>query len=189
MKHLMQWRGPMLVVGRPSESKFVLESVSRPGTRFERNIANVRRWAGPLPDDNDIAENDTAISRPDVELHSFVFCREDNATKQVELAVVSNIGEEFVTLSILGRRAKNLKTATYGPVYQRKGDGAIRTEKPTGPPSAQKRWERFVLEVKFEDTDDLVLVTGVDVLPSGKVRVQSYKQLKAVDSALKVRRY
>ena len=42
--------GPLVIIAEPSGRRFVLADKYEPSRMYERNIANVRRWVGPVPE-------------------------------------------------------------------------------------------------------------------------------------------
>lgn len=48
-KHIVQWRGPMLIEEKMSNTCFRLSDHFKPNTTYERNLTNMRPWVGPIP--------------------------------------------------------------------------------------------------------------------------------------------
>ena len=52
-----------MIVAKPSDRRFTLADKYDPSRMYERNIVNVRRWVGPVPDSRagNIADTEMCI--------------------------------------------------------------------------------------------------------------------------------
>lgn len=51
-KHFCQWRGPLRIESKLSNTTFELSSLFDPPNTFRRHLSNVRRWRAPFPTAN-----------------------------------------------------------------------------------------------------------------------------------------
>ena len=49
-KRILQFRGPLNIVEKPSDTTFKLASQFNSKKNFRRHISNMSRWNGPIPD-------------------------------------------------------------------------------------------------------------------------------------------
>ena len=116
VKHLMQWRGPMLITAKPSSTHFHLSSVKSPGQTYERHITNVRRWVGEETVTEDSTEAlvlpaEEAGEAPTYDVGDMVFAREDVGNASVDLGKVVSTTEGNLVLHCWGTRGATFKSA------------------------------------------------------------------------------
>ena len=77
-KHIVQFIGPLKIVGKPSETTFKLASHFNSKKILHRHISNIRRWNGPIPNKNkSTIQIDQEILQlaTDVEVGDFILAR------------------------------------------------------------------------------------------------------------------
>ena len=88
-KHICQWRGPLLISERLSDTTFELKSYFNPSKSFRRHLMNIRRWRGPMPE----ANTDQSLLVPfesDVEVGEFCIIRDSPSAKMLYRACNSS---------------------------------------------------------------------------------------------------
>ena len=86
-KHFNQFRGPLRIVEKPSNTTFKLD---RDGKIFRRNIANIRRWNGPLPQAG-TQQMTTGDMEADIKAGEMVIARENSDVKVLDVAKVIDV--------------------------------------------------------------------------------------------------
>ena len=106
----------MVVTNKVSNTHFVLADVYNPQATYQRSIANIRRWIGPIPD-----AAPSKMSKPaeagDIEVGNVVVAREDASATKLDVAEVTSITDETVTLACFGTRSASPKAAKFHEVY------------------------------------------------------------------------
>ena len=119
-KHIVQFRGPLKIVAKPSETTFKLASHFNPKKFFHRHISNIRRWNGPIPDKNkSVVQVDHKIPQlaTDVEVGNFILAREDEDTTTVDLGKITKTDDNSFEVTCYGRSSANMLTCKYLPVW------------------------------------------------------------------------
>ena len=95
----------MRITSKLSKTQFVLENHFKPGRTYKRNISNLRRWVGPIPDaDSRVAQEATDEGMADIEVGDFVMARDNVPTTKVDSAEVAAITDQGIELLCYGTR-------------------------------------------------------------------------------------
>jgi hypothetical protein len=79
-KHICQWRGPLQIKSKLSNTIFELSLFFNPFKTFRRHLSNVRRWRGPLPSAS--VDDDGILPLVlDMEVGEFAFVRDTPSAK------------------------------------------------------------------------------------------------------------
>jgi len=161
-KHICQWRGPLRIESKLSNTTFELSSYFNPSKRFRRHLSNVRRWRGPLPTAS--ADDDSILPLVlDVEVGEFAFVRDAPSATILYLAKVMDVNDNTITINAWGSTNKNHVTGKYLPVYILDSNN-LPTTKPRN--QAAKPW---TWKLPTAAVHDLCVLRDVCSLTSGRL--------------------
>ena len=170
---------------KPSGTAYKLD---RGGKTFRRNIANIRRWNGPLP----LAGTQPAPTddmEADIEAGEMVIARENSDTKVLDIAEVIEVDDIAVTIHCYGTTGKNQLTAKYTPVL-------THTSKKTGrhsiilwKPRSNQVCKKWTWKICHADFDDLILARKMTLCKNGALSSQSKAKIKALPHGYRIKRF
>ena len=181
-KHMCPWTGPMKVTKKISGTHYLLENHYHPGKTYERHITNLRRWVGPIPEDEPLMTRGAPSGMSDIEVGDIVAARDTPTSPKVDIAEVTAVTDEAITLSCFGTRNGTPGKAKFHPVFT-KGE-AVYLGKPRG--VSAKRW---TWHVQVCDVGELMPITGLTMTQAGKLSSRSVRAFKAVRPKLVVRTF
>ena len=182
-KHIVQFRGPLRIDERPSGTTMVLSCYFNPKNKFRRNITNVRRWNGPLPSKDAVNMAAPPCTFHDIEEGDFMFVREDNLAKKMDLTCVDEIDNENITVRCFGTTGKSPASAVFTPVWIMK-DGLPQLTKPRKNVKATP----WTWTIKTEDFKELVVSTECGLRATGKLTSAAIRTLSKA-KPMKLRRF
>jgi hypothetical protein len=115
-KYICQWRSPLRIIKRLSNTTFELASYFNPNKTFRRHLTNVRRWRGPVPATATSSDNSIIPLTFDVETGEFSFVIDSTTSTVMYLVRVTSVDETAVHVHAWGTTSKNHLTAKYRPV-------------------------------------------------------------------------
>ena len=173
-KHICQWRGPLQISKRLSNTTFELKSYFNPSKSFRRHLMNIRKWRGPLP----LANTDQSLLVPfvsDVEVGEFCIIRDSPTSTTLYLARVTAVDDLTVNVACWGSIYKSQINAKFAPVVIME-----ETDLPTTKPQAGKASSPWTWGCRADLIEEMFLVRDLVMLPSGKFDVASRKKLRAL---------
>ena len=183
-KHMHTWKGPMRVTNKVSNTHFVLADAYSPNRTYERNVANIRRWIGPVPKTRPVAGSyQTNDQQSDIELGDLVFVRDEATSTKIDLAKVTNITDESLTLACYGTRGKTPAVAKFHEVYTDGPDVFL------GKPVRNKTATRWTWQIKMEDLEDLIAKHGLQLTKAGKLSKASATAFSKIEPAATLRTF
>ena len=184
-KHICQFRGPLKIIERPSETTFVLSDYFDEKRHYRRHVSNVRRWIGPLPSKTDKTHGIAPpVGTEDINVDGFIITIDEPGDDEMFLCKVMSIDDSQITVWGYGSCSKNQLKASFKPVYTstklKTGQEAIHIGKPRKlkTHSAPTPW---TWTIATAETADLVKATNIVVSKAGKFN----KKTKALIKALK----
>ena len=188
-KHICQWRGPLRITKKLSNTTFELANHFDTSKTYRRHLSNVRCWLGPVPDaDSDASDDRLLVS--DIEAGEYAFVRDSAEPDDVLMHMVkfTTVSDKDIEVACYGRTSSSHVTAIYRPVMVLRS-----VNKPTTrPKSASDPW---TWAIPTEGMEDMILLRQLSLLPSGKFtaesrrRVEKLKTLPTTTKRLKFRRY
>ena len=182
-KHICQWRGPLIITTKLSNTTFELKSYFNHTKTFRRHISNIRRWRGPLPDVN-TDENLMLPFVSDVEEGEFVLVRDSPSARIVYLARVNAVDDNIIDVSAWGSTKSNQACAKFKPVMILDDSLLPMINPRAGTACSPWKWQLPAGAVA-----DLVIARDLCVLPSGKLDPAARKILRNLSSGLALRRF
>ena len=182
-KHICQWRGPLTINTKLSNTTFELNSYFNTSKTFRRHISNIRRWRGPLP----VTNTDENLMLPfvsDVEVGEFVLIRDSPTASVVYLARVDAVDDLTIDVSAWGSHYKNQTKKEFKPVMI-----LDENESPTTRPSSGAACSPWTWQLPADALSDLVIARDIGILPSGKLDTAARKILRALPDPLKMRQF
>jgi hypothetical protein len=193
VKHLMQWRGPYKVVETPSPTSLKLEHLYDRSKKFQRYVANVRRWTGKIPSRDELEALEPAVAGvEDIKEDDFLFARAATDSDLGELVKVQEINDATTTFQVWGTTmataARSLPKAIFHPAYvDSRDDKTILSKKR---PRARTA-EPFTWSVPTEDLALHIMMHPAEVTKAGRLTKSAMKTwTRACNKRpMKVRRY
>ena len=185
-KHICQWRGPLQISKRLSNTTFELKSYFNPSKSFRRHLMNIRKWRGPMPS----ANTDQSLLVPfvsDVEVGEFCIIRDSPTATTLYLARVTAVDDLTVNVACWGCTYKSQISAKFAPVVIME-----ESDLPTTKPQAGKASSPWTWGCRADLMEEMFLVRDLVMLPSGKIDVASRKKLRALlrrSPTLKMRQF
>jgi hypothetical protein len=97
-KHICQWRGPLRIESKLSNTTFELSSFFNPSKMFRRHLSNIRRWRGPLPSNR--TDDDGILPLVlDVEVGELAFVRDAPSARVLYLAKVISVDDNTISIN------------------------------------------------------------------------------------------
>jgi transposase-like protein len=198
-KHICQWRGPLKITTKLSNTTMELESYFNPLKTFRRHISNVRSWRGPLPNANP-DENLMLPFVSDVEVGEFVLVRDSPTARVVYLARVSAVNDLLIDLSAWGSPHKSQATSKFRPVMiidpspiappprkKKKGKKRLKSGDPTTQPPRGVACSPWTWQLPAGAVGDLIIARDLHVLPDGKLDPVARKTIRSLPSGCAMR--
>ena len=182
-KHMHQWRGPMEIVEKPSDRRFKLRNIYNHKKTYERNIINVRKWVGPIPDKEPQDDVDNDITYTDFEVGDLVMARDTESSKEFDLAEIMKITDTDITLGCFGTRGKKTQTAKFYPVYTHKSDVYL------GKFPRKVKAKRWTWTIQASDLTELVPIRGMELNKNKTLTAKALSKFKKYGSNSKMRRF
>jgi hypothetical protein len=181
-KHMCQWHGPLVIIVKPSDRRFVLADKYEPSRTYERHIVNVQQWVGPVPESRlgNVADVEMCT---DIEVSDLILACDTPTATEVELAEVKSIIENEVTLACFGTRGKNARTAKCYPVFTHKFDVYL------GKVPSKVKASRWTWKINTEDIGELIAAQGLELSKNGCMTAASLKIFNAVKPAAVLHRF
>ena len=174
-KHIVQWRGPMLIEEKMSNTCFRLSDHCKPNATYERNLTNMRPWVGPIPTaPPDPNAQGVEQSIGDIEVGDLVLARDSSTSRELDLAEVSSITDDCVTLACYGTRSASLAKAKFHEVYTKGEDIYL------GKPSKRIEATRWTWMIQHEDVADLIPAHGLTLNRDGRLSKKSRILIAAI---------
>jgi hypothetical protein len=193
-KHLMQWRGPYKIVARPSATSLKLEHLYDKSKKFQRYIANVRRWTARLPTRAELEASEPGVpgDLEDIKEDDFLIVKASADSQLGELIQVGDMNDTTTTFKVWGTTCatggKRLPKATFRPAYVDSADDKtiFSRKRPRG-----KRITRFTWRVPTEELPRYIVMRPAKVTTKGKFTLPTLRAWERVSrgSPLKIRRY
>ena len=189
MKHIHQFRGPLLITEKPSNTTFKLESHFTKGKVFFRNLSNVRRWNGPIPSESDrpTVDDDDDLTK-DIEAGEIIIAREDTDKKILDVAKIVSIDDSTVQVHCYGTMAKNPLTAKYTPVLTHT-DKRKRHHVILWKPRKNQKCTPWTWHIKHADFDDLVLARAITLKKDGSFSASAKRKINALSDGFRIKRF
>jgi len=159
-----------------------LENKYRPGKTYERHITNLRRWVGPIPENEPLTTRGAPSGMADIEVGDIVAARDTPTAPKVDIAEVTAMTDELVTLDCYGTRNGEPGKAKFHPVFTKGSD--VYLGKPRGVDA--KRW---TWQVNMDDVGTLIPLTGLTMTQAGKLSSGSVRAFKAARPKLVIRTF
>jgi len=182
-KHICQWRGPLVVTRKLSNTTFELVSYFNETKTFRRHISNIRRWRGPLPAAND-DENLILPFVSDVEVGEFILVIDSPTALVVYLARVTSVDDTTIGLSAWGSTNLKQHTSVFRPVMI-----LDENKLPTTAPRKGKKCKPWTWEMLCVAVPECVLARDLVVLPSGKLGPQARITMRTLPKKFSMRRF
>ena len=185
-KHICQWRGPLKISRRLSNTTFELKSYFNPSKSFRRHLMNIRKWRGPLP----AANTDQSLLVPfvsDVEAGEFCLIRDSPSAKTMYLARVISADDQIINVACWGCTYLRQINAVFKPVMI-----MADTDQPTTEPRLGKACSPWTWGCRADLIEEMFLLRDLGVLPSGKIDADGRIELRALfrrQPQLKMRKF
>jgi len=153
VKHICQWRGPLRIVKRLSETTFELASYFNPNKRFRRHLTNVRRWLGPVPANATSSDNSIVPLISDVKTGEIAFAIDSTTSTVMYLVRVTSADETAVNVHAWGTTSKNHLTGKYKPVMILNS-----TDQPTTRPRKNQQCRPWTWKILVSTVNDLLVL-------------------------------
>ena len=191
-KHIVQFRGPLKIVAKPSETTFKLASHFNPKKIFHRHISNIRRWNGPIPDKNKSTIHiDQGIPQlaTDVEVGDFILAREDEDTTTVDLGKITKTDDNSFEVTCYGRSSANMLTCKYLPVWTYKNKAKqdcvmLKKTKPRFKGTSPWTWT-----ILAKDFATLAVVRGIELNSQGFLNSNSKQLVRGMSKRFHLKRF
>jgi hypothetical protein len=189
-KHICQWRGPLRITKKLSNTTFELVSHFDNSKIFRRHLMNVRCWLGPVPDADSASDSDVLIS--DISAGEYAFVRDSNDPDDILMhcVIFAAVNDTCIDVAAWGTSAKNHVTGTYRPVVILRVNN-----KPTTRPGNRHVRCNWTWQIPIAGVDEMILLRQLEMLPGGHWtaksarRVKLLKKLPGSSKKLKFRRY
>ena len=182
-KHICQWRGPLKITEKLSNTTFKLSSHLNPSKTFKRHLMNVRKWLGPLPDPQTASTDAMMPMTSDIEPGQFVFARDSDSSNMLYLARVASVDDLGVEVHAWGTSSKNHIESQYRPVMILESN-SLPTTRPRRAACQPWSWQ-----VPTDAIEDLILLRPVDVTASGKLDAATRRRVRALPDTYVFRKF
>jgi len=180
-KHMHSWKGPMRITDKISGTLFALANEYNDKQTYNRHLVNIRRWLGPVP------KTAPTIIAPhasgDIEVGSIVAVQDEPTSTKLDIARVTSITDETVTVACYGTRSKVLRKAKLYEVYTEGSDVFL------GKPARRKKAMPWTWQIQTEDVNELIPAQGLVFKSSGQLNASSVKVIESIRPRASVRTF
>ena len=183
-KHIGSWCGPMRIVARPTASKFVVVYHFDESRRYERDVANVRAWRGPIPPGPpaNVVGRRAVAEESELSVGMFVAVRETDASREVVLSKVVAVTDVETAVECYGSRNPRLCNAVFRKIFIEDDGGMVFGRPRQGHAATPWRWS-----MTRDDVDALVLCDDLKLTRSGKLTAYARRRVEAVRPKIRFR--
>ena len=139
---------------------------------YERHLVNIRRWIGPVP--NEAPSVIAPHASGDIEVGSIVTVRDEPTSTKLDLARITSITDETVTVSCFGTRGTSLKSSKFHEVYTL-GDKVF-----LGKPKHNNKAQPWTWQIQVEDVNELIPAQGLVMRKNGSLTAKSIKVVESI---------
>jgi hypothetical protein len=152
-KHICQWRGPLRIIKRLSNTTFKLVSYFNPNKTFRRHLTNVRRWRGPVPATATSWDDSIIPLTSDIETGEFAFAINSTTSTVMYFVRVTSVDETAVHVHAWGTTSRNHLTGKYKPVMILNS-----TDQPTTHPRKNQQCRPCTWKILVSTVDELLVL-------------------------------
>ena len=177
-KHMLQWRGPCVVVSRDSTSMYTVRLLSS-GRTFSRSVSCLSPWrapvrasAPPVPGNNsDSDDSDTDSDDPVGDIWAVL---DSPDAKSFDLVKVLAVHEDYYHVHCLSAAQDSLARARFKPAYIETASGKLIRGGPRGARATPWTWDLPM------DAPELLLTKGIRLRSTGHLTAASRRLLCAL---------
>ncbi len=167
-KHLMQYRGPAVIVKVRTPTTY---SLTYKGRLYHRATGELRKKKKKKSEATMELQRPESHDMESLKVGQFVLYRDDQETDCLHLGKIKTLGD-FVELETWATSGANIKTAQWKPLYQIAQTGQYTVEKNA------KRVQTEVLDkIPLEEQEGYIIMTNVKLGATGKLKGAYVKEM------------